>query len=152
MLQFGTLRAKHMNAKSGFLIIMTAVLKFATVSWFVRGVQGEGEGEGSRSAPKAHGGPVRAALAVRPVRQKEKAVGSHVATEARTKRRRTHPRAISKLLMSFLIFQISTLRSAEVSSLDMAPPQRPPPTAPPVKWPRIDASFASLDKALTVDS
>lgn len=28
----------------------------------------------------------------------------------------TYPRAISKLLMSFLIFQISTLRSADVSS------------------------------------
>lgn len=33
---------------------------------------------------------------------------------------RSHPRANSRLFMSFLIFHISTLRSAEVSSLDMA--------------------------------
>lgn len=32
---------------------------------------------------------------------------------------KTHPRAISRLLMSFLIFQISTLRSADVSSPDI---------------------------------
>lgn len=41
-------------------------------------------------------------------------------TVARMRRRRratvTHPRAISKLLMSFLIFHISTLRSEVVSS------------------------------------
>lgn len=49
----------------------------------------------------------------------------HTQTLGRTQRNEigvicyAYPRAISKLLMSFLIFQISTLRSADVSSFDI---------------------------------